>query len=314
MNKCLYCYKPLDAGHLDYHPACSKKFFGSETSPVIELNITKIKEMATESLDSRISVTGVQPKLPLDFNSTGLKREKRLTLVGLWDRFILKPPFEDYPEMIEIEDLTMHMAAELKIKIADHSLVRLQSGELAYITKRFDRKKKEKIPVEDMAQLSGTLTEHKYRGSMEMISKIINKYSNYPGIDLIRLFEIALFSYLTGNSDMHLKNFSLIADEDDEILLSPAYDLLATKLLLPADKEDLALTLNGKKNNIRKKDFDVFAEYLKIDKKVVDKIYNRFFEAIPKLQEWINKSFLSAQMKERYAELIESKKEIIKKP
>jgi serine/threonine-protein kinase HipA len=310
MNKCLYCYNALDLNQVDYHPACSKKFFGTATPPEIGLDNNRIKELAVKALSSRITVTGVQPKLSLDFGKS-VQKEKRLTLVGLWGRFILKPPFDDYPEMVEIEDLTMHMAEVLKIKTAAHTLARLQSGELAYITKRFDRTKKEKIPVEDMAQLTETLTENKYRGSMELIARTIKKYSDYPGIDLIRLFEITLFSFLTGNSDMHLKNFSLLTDEDNEVLLSPAYDLLATKLLVPSDKEDLALTLNGRNNNIRRKDFNIFAEYLEIEKKTIDKIYKRFYNALPLLEEWINKSFLSPEMKEKYIEMLNSRKTII---
>jgi serine/threonine-protein kinase HipA len=310
MDKCLFCYKPLENNQVDYHPVCSKKFFGTYAPPVIDLSLDRIKEIAINSLTNRIAVTGVQPKLSLDLSISG-KNEKRLTLVGLWGKYILKPPFEDYPEMVEIEDLTMHMAEELKIKTAEHTLARLQSGELAYITKRFDRIKKEKVPVEDMAQLTETLTENKYRGSMELIARTIKKYSNYAGFDLIRLFEVTLFSFLTGNSDMHLKNFSLLTDKDNETLLSPAYDLLSTKLLVPADKEDLALSLNGKNNNIRRKDFNTFAQYLEIGEKTLENIYNRFYISLPVLEEWIEKSFLSAVMKNKYKEFLHNRISII---
>ena len=252
MSKCLYCYNKLESNEADFHPACSKKFFSSQIPPLVDLDMKKIKELAVEALGKSISVPGVQPKLSLDFKG----KENRLTIVGLWGKFILKPPFEDYPEMPELEDVTMHLSDLLNITTAEHSLIKLKSGELAYISKRFDRTKNSKIHVEDMAQLTGTLTENKYRSSMEKVGKVILRYSGYPGIDAIRLFELSLFSFITGNSDMHLKNFSLIRNEDDEIMLSPAYDLLSTKLLIPKDKEDLALPLNGKKNNFRKKDFD----------------------------------------------------------
>jgi serine/threonine-protein kinase HipA len=187
----------------------------------------------------------------------------------------------------------------------------LKSGELAYLSKRFDRIKKNKLHVEDMAQLTETLAENKYRGSMEKIGKIILKFSDYPGIDVIRFFELTLFSFLTGNSDMHLKNFSLMRNEEDEIILSPAYDLLATKLLLPNDTEEVALTLNGKKNNLSRKDFDSFAENLKINSSALKRIYERFEQNFDEQYEIINKSFLTSQMKEKYIDLLKERRKRI---
>jgi serine/threonine-protein kinase HipA len=310
MSKCLYCYNKLESDVTDFHPACSKKFFGSQIPPLVDLDMNRIKELAVEALGKSISVPGVQPKISLDFKKEKVK-ESRLTIVGLWGRFILKPPFEDYPEMPELEDLTMHLSEMLNINIAEHCLIKLKSGELAYISKRFDRSKSGKLHVEDMAQLTETLTENKYRGSMEKIGKIILKFSNYPGIDAIRFFELTLFSFITGNSDMHLKNFSLIRNEDDEIMLSPAYDLLSTKLLIPKDKEDLALTLNGKKSNFRKKDFDLFAAQLGINESALRKIYERFGDSFPDMNKLINKSFLSKEMKEKYIALLDERRKVI---
>ena len=310
MNRCLYCYNELENDETDFHLLCSKKFFGSQVPPLIDLEINRIKELAVESLGRSVSVTGVQPKLSLDFEKNRGK-ENRLTIVGLWGRFILKPPFEDYPEMPELEDLTMHMAEELNIETAGHSLIRLKSGELAYISKRFDREKNNKLHVEDMAQLTGTLTENKYRGSMEKIGKVVLKYCTNPGLDAIKFFELALFSFITGNSDMHLKNFSLVRNVDDEILLSPAYDLLSTKLLIPKDKEDLALTLNGKKNNFKKKDFDLFGEKLGINATVLKNIYTKFENSQAGLKSLISKSFLSDKMKEKYSTLLDERRNVI---
>jgi serine/threonine-protein kinase HipA len=310
MNSCLYCYKKLESGETDFHQACSKKFFGSQNPPIVDLDMKKIKELAVETLGKSISVPGVQPKLSLDFKK-GKGKESRLTIVGLWGRFILKPPFEDYPEMPELEDVTMHMSELLSIKSAEHSLIKLKSGELAYISKRFDRTKNGKFHVEDMAQLTETLTENKYRGSMEKIGKAVLKYSSYPGIDAIRYFELTLFSFITGNSDMHLKNFSLIRNADDEIMLSPAYDLLSTKLLIPKDKEDLALPLNGKKSNFRKKDFDLFASQLGINDAALRKIYERFGDSFSEMKKLINKSFLSKEMKEKYIVLLDERRKVI---
>lgn len=310
MSKCLYCYNKLENGEIDFHQACCKKFFGSQIPPLVDLDMKRIKELAVEALGKSISVTGVQPKLSLDFKGKGGK-ENRLTIVGLWGRFILKPPFEDYPEMPALEDLTMHVSEFLNINTAEHSLIKLKSGELAYISKRFDRPKNGKLHVEDMAQLTGTLTENKYRSSMEKVGKAILKYSSYPGIDAIRFFELTLFSFLSGNSDMHLKNFSLIRNEDDEIMLSPAYDLLSTKLLIPKDKEELALPLNGKKSNLKKKDFDLFASQLGINEAALRKIYERFGDSFTEMNQLINKSFLSKEMKEKYVALLDERRKLI---
>ncbi|GIK59175.1 MAG: HipA domain-containing protein [Ignavibacteriota bacterium] len=310
MSKCLYCYNKLEGGEKDFHPVCSKKFFGSQIPPLVDLDMKKIKELAVEALGKSISVPGVQPKLSLDFKGKGGK-ENRLTIVGLWGRFILKPPFNEYPEMPELEDVTMHLSELLNINTAEHSLIKLKSGELAYISKRFDRTKNGKLHVEDMAQLTGTLTENKYRSSMEKVGNVILKYSSYPGIDAIRLFELTLFSFITGNSDMHLKNFSLIRNEDNEIMLSPAYDLLSTKLLIPKDKEDLALPLNGKKNNFKKKDFDLFASQLGINETALKKIYLRFGDLFQEMKTLINKSFLSKEMKEKYFALLDDRRKAL---
>lgn len=310
MSKCLYCYNQLESGEKDFHSACTKKFFGSQIPPQVDLDMKRIKELAVEALGKSISVPGVQPKLSLDFKGKGAKKN-RITIVGLWGRFILKPPFEDYPEMPELEDLTMHLSELLNINTAEHGLVKLKSGELAYISKRFDRSKNGKLHVEDMAQLTGTLTENKYRSSMEKVGKTILKYASYPGIDVIRLFELTLFSFISGNSDMHLKNFSLIRNEDDEIMLSPAYDLLSTKLLIPKDTEDLALPLNGKKSNFKKKDFDLFATMLGINESALKKIYERFGNSFSEMKKLINKSFLSKEMKEKYRLLLDERKKVI---
>ena len=296
--------------NLNFIHACSKKFFGTEIPPVIDFSLDDIEELAIKTLGRNISVTGVQPKLSLEIKSS--KGEgKRLTIVGLWGNFIFKPPFIKYPEMPENEDLTMHLAEELKIKTAEHSLIRLISGELGYISKRFDRTKNEKLHQEDMAQLIGNLTERKYSGSMEKIGKIILKHSTFSGNDALRLFELTLFCFITGNADMHLKNFSLLNSEDDEILLSPAYDLLATKLLIPKDNEELALTLNGKKSHLRKSDFDKFALSLGINEVAASNVYRKFTSSLNKFFSFIDDSFLVDETKEKYKDLVSQRTQII---
>ncbi|HEX2867308.1 MAG TPA: HipA domain-containing protein [Ignavibacteriales bacterium] len=304
-RRCLYCYNPLEGEAGDFHDKCSKKFFGSAVPPAAEFGLEDIEAMAVQVLGRHESVTGVQPKLSLDTEMAGGPgRKKRFTIVGMWGNYILKPPMLKYPGMPEIEDLTMHISGLLKIKTAEHSLIRLKSGELAYISKRFDRAGHQKLQLEDMAQLTETLTERKYKSSMERIGKAVQKYSTNTKLDLLTLFELTILSFLTGNADMHLKNFSLLRTPDDEIVLSPAYDLLATKLLIPEDTEELALTLNGKKSNLKKQDFDEFAEKLGINDKARDNTYGKFFRVRQGMLEFIDKSFLTDELKEKYKDLL----------
>jgi serine/threonine-protein kinase HipA len=306
MNKCLYCYQPLDESDNDFHASCAKKIFGTATPPVIDFDLKQLEELAKQIIIKSVAVTGVQPKLSLD-----LEKHKdelsRLTIVGLHGDYILKPPSTEYAELPENEDLTMHLAKLVKIKTAKHSLIRLRSGELAYLTKRFDRKHGKKIAVEDFCQLSENLTEHKYRGSVEMIGRLSYQYTTNKGFEAQRLFELVLFSYLTGNADMHLKNFSLIENTLGEYEFSPSYDLLSTALVIPEDKEESALTINGKKNRLKRSDFDALASSLKINEKSLQSIYERFNDVLPEWIAFIQQSFLSKEMQSNYIELLNTK-------
>jgi len=280
VNKCLFCYRPVETE--EYHPACLKKFFGTTQVPLLELDQEKLNKLAQITVNERLALTGVQPKISLSLN--GNKGNKRLTLVGLWGDYILKPQSRDFAFMPEVEDLTMHLAALFKIGTAEHTLIRTSTGELAYITKRFDRVNGKKIHVEDLCQLSELLTEQKYKSSYERVGKIIKKYATNSGLDVITYFRLVLFSFLTGNNDMHLKNFSLM-HKDKGIFFSPAYDLLNVNLIYPADKEDLALTLGGRKRKIKRSDFDQFAFSLGITTIVRDNIYKDFSKQSEKVRE-----------------------------
>ncbi|MFY9364334.1 MAG: HipA domain-containing protein, partial [Bacteroidales bacterium] len=224
--------------------------------PVLEINREIIRNLAENTVNKRLALTGVQPKISLTIE--GDRGHRRLTFVGLWGEYILKPQSDDYAYMPEVEDLTMHLAKVFKIETAEHALIRTTIGELVYITKRFDRVDGKKVHVEDLCQLSGMLTEQKYKSSYERAGKIIKQYATNTGLDVNKYFRLVLFSFITGNNDMHLKNFSLM-HTDKGIMLSPAYDLINVNLVYPKDKEDLALTLNGRKSNIQRSDFDQFA-------------------------------------------------------
>ena len=312
MQRCLYCYQPLEQGQTDFHPQCSKKLFGTTTPPELPYTKDDIESLALEVVRSQVTVTGVQPKLSVDLEKEA-NGKKRYTIVGLWGKYILKPQTELYVNLPENEDLTMHLATMVNIKTVPHSLIRFKDGSLAYITKRIDRdKKKGKIPMEDMCQLTEKLTEQKYKGSHEQIAKIIMLHSAHPVLDLLTYFEVLLFCYLTGNADMHLKNFSLYKPAN-EYILAPAYDLLSTKLVLPDDKDELALTLNAKKRKLKKSDFNNLLNTYKIDEKVIENIYEKYRKIVPQWLNFIDTSFLPQQMKEEYKSIINKRKSILEK-
>lgn len=304
--RCLYCYEPLDAGEKDFHARCSKKMFGTAEAPVLPYTEDNLEKLANEVIRSHTSVTGVQPKLSLHLEKSK-DSIKKFTIVGLWGGYILKPPGSQYPQLPEVEHLTMRMAEAAKIKTAPHSLIKLQSGSIAYITKRVDRTGQEKLHMEDMCQLTERLTEDKYNGSYEQIAKAIQKYSATPGLDVINFFELVLFSFLTGNADMHLKNFSLISQPGMGMVLSPAYDLVATALVNPADDEDFALTMNGKKKKIKKIDFTAAFNTAKLDTKQQWNIFLKMQESLPLWIDLIEKSFLNKKFKRAYRNILNAR-------
>jgi len=313
MNKCLYCYQQNDSGLKDFHPGCSKKMFGTEEPPVLDYSFSEMAKLAEKIISTSVTVPGVQAKLSLHLDKKG-GRPSKLTLVGLWGDYILKPPTANYPQLPENEDLSMHLAELFKIKVVPHSLIKLKSGELAYLTKRVDRDQKGKLHMEDFCQLSERLTEDKYKASMEQVGKLILHYSSNPLLDAITFFEVTVFSFLTGNADMHLKNFSLLDYRTGMTGLSPAYDMLSTRLVIPEkdDNEEMALTLNGRKRNFKLNDFYVFGERLKLTEKQVQNSLNKFSKQMDKVLNFVDFSFLSADFKESYKELIQKRAERLK--
>ena len=305
MCKCLFCYKPLNDGEVDYHPGCARKIFESTVVPDLPYTRDNIKELAREIVTASTTVTGVQAKLSLDIARGGKDQPQRFTIVGLWGRFILKPQTDRFVNLPENEDLTMHLAEIAGIRTVPHSLIRFADGELCYITRRVDRTKKgDKIAMEDMCQLSERLTEDKYKGSYERIAKLIKKHSSAPMLDVINFWEIVVFSWLTGNADMHLKNFSLFKPTEN-YMLTPAYDLLSTSIVMPEDDEELALTLNGKKKKIKREDFEKAMSDSGMDEKSIANLFKKFERAYTKWIEMIAQSFLPEEQQGLYREQIE---------
>lgn len=303
MDKCLYCYKPLN-GEADFHAKCSKAFFGSPTPPEIPYSLDDMSELAKNIVERSISIPGVQPKLSMSYVNDVRKKDHRLTVVGaLGGNYIFKPPNEKFQEMPENEHLTMRSAELLGINVVPSSLIRLKSGELGYITKRVDRTESGyKIHMLDLFQITEAFD--KYKSSMEKIGKALTKYSSNPLLDKLFLFELTIFSFITGNNDMHLKNFSML-NQNDKWFLAPAYDLLSVKLILPEDKEELALTLKGKKQNLTRADFDQFGLDLGLNQKQINSVFNRFNTTLKNIDLLIKSSFLSEEFQKKYVDLVQ---------
>lgn len=303
--KCLHCYKPLSDGEVDYHKGCARKIFESAIVPVLPYTRANIKELAREIVAASTTVTGVQAKLSLDVSRGKAGEAQRFTIVGLWGKYILKPQTDRFANLPENEDLTMHMAEAAGIKTVPHSLIRFADGELCYITRRIDRTRQGgKIAMEDMCQLSERLTEDKYKGSYERIAKLIRQHSAAPLLDVVNFWEVVVFSWLTGNADMHLKNFSLYRPADN-YMLAPAYDLLSTALAMPEDDEELALTLNGKKKRIRRNDFEKAMLENGMKDNAIAKLFDRFSKSVPKWHGLINESFLPKALQKAYHDKID---------
>lgn len=303
--KCLHCYKSLSDGEIDYHKGCARKIFESAIVPVLPYTRANIKELAREIVAASTTVTGVQAKLSLDISRGKAGDAQRFTIVGLWGKYILKPQTDRFANLPENEDLTMHMAEATGIKTVPHSLIRFADGELCYITRRIDRTRQGgKIAMEDMCQLSERLTEDKYKGSYERIAKLIRQHSAAPLLDVVNFWEVVVFSWLTGNADMHLKNFSLYRPADN-YMLAPAYDLLSTALAMPEDDEELALTLNGKKKRIRRNDFEKAMLENGMKDNAIAKLFDRFSKSVPKWHGLINESFLPKALQKAYHDKID---------
>ena len=297
-NRCLCCGKPLSGEDSYYHPKCAGKLFGSRSVSVLNRTQDELNALAKDTVLSRITVPGVQPKLSLHLERGSSDSSARLTLVGLEGDYILKPQTPHWKNLPEAEHFCMMLAKECKIATAEFGLIPLKSGELAYITRRMDRDGGRMLHMEDFCQILNKVTSQKYNGSMEQIGKALRRYSDVPGLDAVRLFELAIFCFLTGNSDMHLKNFSLLRKENGAWELSPAYDLVPVKIIMPADTEELALTLNGKKNRLNRTDFEQFAVSMNLTDIQCTRTLNRMRNNVEKnLASALSASFLPEETK-----------------
>jgi serine/threonine-protein kinase HipA len=264
------------------------------------------EEQVREALSqaAKMSIQGVQPKLSVRLNA----KKEIFEIVDKGGQYIFKPQTINYKEVPENEDVTMRLAKLIGIEVPLHGLVYSKDGTMTYFIRRFDRAgRNKKIPVEDFAQLSGKNRETKYDSSMEQVIAIIEKFCTFPAIEKLKLFNLTLFNYLIGNEDMHLKNFSVIRF-DPKVELSPAYDLLNSTIILNS-REELALSLNGKKNNLKKNDFFVYLakKRLELTQISIDQTKSRIINALPRWIDLIRKCFLSDTMKMNYIGLLDER-------
>ena len=273
-----------------------------------------MSDLARQVIRTSASVTGVQAKMSLDVNRGGKNEPAKFTIVGLWGKYIFKPQSAQYPCLPELEDLTMKMAEAANIRTARHTLIRLADGELGYLTRRMDRGHHgEKISMLDMCQLTNRLTEHKYYGTYQQLAETLKKYSSAPMLDVQRFWEVVLFSWITGNSDMHCKNFSLLDSGGGEYVLSPAYDLLAVLLADPEDTEEMAMsfTVGGEKSGFNRNTFITAFTQSGIPATVAEKMIERMKAYLPQWNHLIDQSFLPDKMKADYHQLLSKRIELL---
>lgn len=308
MSVCHVCLGFVDDGEL-YHSSCCEELFGQSQPPEFPYSWSELNSMAENIVRQSIVIPGVQPKLSLYLKEEGKGRKSRLTIVGLEGNLIMKPPVAQYPEMPELEHLVMRLAGVFEIKTAVCGLLPMVSGELCYITRRMDRTQAGKLHMEDFCQITDNLTAQKYHGgSMEKVAKTVLRYCTNTGLDALRLFELTVFCFLTGNSDMHLKNFSVLHDGQLGVTLSPAYDLLPVKLLLPEDNEEMALPMLGKKSNFQWEHFERWAaECLLLNPTQIKNVHIRFTAALDQVPTRINQSFARQSTQEKLTNLIKER-------
>jgi serine/threonine-protein kinase HipA len=300
-TRCPITYEPIPEGRS--YSIKGLKQLDRRLTELIELPFSA-EEQRQEALRraGKMSVQGIQLKLSAILNV----KEQAFKIVDRDGRFLLKPPSSDYAELPENEDLTMRLAPRVDIDVPFHGMVLSKDGNLTYFIKRFDRAGSNRVPVEDFAQLTGGSRDTKYDSSMEKVSKVL-EMCTFPALEKAKLFRRTIFSFLVGNEDMHLKNFSLIS-RDEKQELSPAYDLLNSTLAMGGAKEELALPLNGKRSKLTYRDLvEYFPSFLKLPAKLVVEMMNDFRNCLPEWKELIGISFLKEDSKREYVRLLEER-------
>ncbi|MBW8015023.1 MAG: HipA domain-containing protein [Planctomycetes bacterium] len=283
---------------IDYSDKQLKAMFGKPVRPGISISLDQISTEA-QKLAGKLSISGVQPKL-----SVRLEGDQLLP-VARDGQYILKPQTQEFAQLPQNEYLCMQMGNRFGLNTARSILLELSDGSPAYLVKRFDRFKKgnrmEKLSCEDIHQVLGG--PDKYAGSHEQIARVIRDYCAFAPLELQRFYEMTIFNFAIGNGDAHRKNFSLLTDQKGVVALSPAYDLVSSRLVIPEEAEEMALTLNGKRNRLKRDDFLAFAKGMQIEAKYAESKIAELIALSNKFADMITNSLLTVQLQERFLEI-----------
>ncbi len=303
MNRCPITYEPC--GNLRYSQN-GLRLLSPVLKDLVLLDFTAEELRAEASMRaSKMSVQGVQPKLSAVLNI----QNSGFDIADKNGRYILKPQHHIFPELPQNEDLTMRLAAIAGIDVPLHGMVYAKDHSLTYFIRRFDRKgQKDKVAIEDFAQLAGRSRDTKYNYSMEKLVKLVDDFCTFPVVEKAKLFKRVIFNFLIGNEDMHLKNYSVIV-LPNKVELTPAYDLLNSTIVLKGVTEEIALFLNGKKSNLSEKALVNYfgKECCGLTDKVIEKNLSEIKSKLPQWFDMIESSFLSAGMKEKYILLLQKR-------
>jgi serine/threonine-protein kinase HipA len=304
MSVCCICLETT-RGDAEYHPRCVKSLFGATKIPTLDIEVSKLHTAAL-AMVGHTSLSGIQKKISVNL---GVDRET-LQVAAEGGLYILKPQTGTYPALPENEHVTTRLAQLVGIETAPAGLVALKDGTLAYVVRRFDRLAGGgKVRQEDFCQLAEKSPKDKYDGSAELCVRLLRKYASEPLIEIRKLYRLLVFVWWSGNGDMHLKNFSVLIDSDGRVRLTPAYDLVATNLVIANDP--LALAVSGKKTKLRRSDWLEFAEYCQLSERVAAPILERQAKAENEAQGLIERSFLPDEQRQQYQQLIQDRSALI---
>ncbi len=316
------CPALLLEGYHTYSPAARRLLFdGRYVSHILDFDSPDNDGPASTSYLAnvgRISLSGVQPKASLVVDSGNFRLTKPEE--GQRGTFILKPAPTSYSLFDRKfcpanEHLTMQLASQVYgIETAANALCFFRDGEAAYLCRRFDvADDGRKYQQEDFASLAGLTSanggsDYKYsKLSYEECAEIIRKYVKASSVDILKFFRLVVFNYLTLNDDAHLKNFSLINRGDGEYRLAPAYDLINTSLHLGMPRIfalDKGLFREGMHftdtHTVGRHEFEEFGSRIGLPLRLVSRQLDSFATHRPLADQLIERSFLSASLKDTY--------------
>ncbi len=301
---CRVCLQPTDQPDVSYHAACLRRLFGSASLPDIAVDPLNL-HLVGQSMAGKTAVSGVMAKISLGWD------RKTLRVASEIGRYILKPQSREFPELPENEHVTMLIARHAEIETPEFGLVALKDQRLSYIVRRFDRTDEgRRLAQEDFCQLAEKMPAEKYAGSAELLARLVQRHSAEPGVDLARLYRQVLLGWWTGNGDMHLKNLSMLTREFKAPRLSPIYDFVSTEIVIPGDS--LALPVCGRRSNLKRGDWQMFGQYCGLSNRLVDQEWTRLVELLPTALELLERSFLSADMRAKYAEGLAARTRVLR--